>query len=135
MGFAGWPIVAGACHVLSLLFGGNGKFFPQMMSLIGYTCIPLAIVMIPLIVLIFAMPTVTMDISQGSQAANKMVGNPLWILSSAISVIGSAWTAYVMAFSTKNGEKIAMGQALIVVGLLFVVNMAASFGSVILGML
>jgi hypothetical protein len=40
-----------------------------------------------------------------------------------------------MAFAVKNGEKISMGNAYIVVGVLFVINLAFTFGSVIMAML
>ncbi|AFC98828.1 Yip1 domain-containing protein [Methanocella conradii HZ254] len=131
----GWPIITGVAHVLSMFFGADGKFYPNMLTLIGYTAIPLIIVTIISIALTLMMPVTVYDFSQGMQAAKATYGNPITILSTIVSLLGSIWTAYMMFYAVKNGEKLDAKGALIVVGLLFIANLLLTFGSVILALL
>lgn len=131
----GWPILTGIVHVLSMFFGGDGKFYPGMMTLIGYCAIPLIIVTILSIIVSLFMPTVTVDLTSPAStqsATSSMLGSPLGIVSAIITVLGSLWTAYMMAHAVKNGEKLSANNAYIIVGILFVVNLIITFGSLIL---
>jgi hypothetical protein len=131
-----WPILTGVVHIISMFFGGAGKLYPQMMTLIGYTALPLIIFSIISIALSFMMPVTTVDVANPAQsAASSVLSSPLTIVSLIVTLIGSIITAYMMAFAVKNGEKISMGNAYIVVGVLFVINLAFTFGSVIMAML
>lgn len=131
----GWPIITGVAHVLSMFFGAEGKFYPNMLTLIGYTTIPLIIVTIISMALTLMTPITVYDFSQGTQAAKATYSNPITILSTIVSLLGSIWTAYMMFYAVKNGEKLDAKGALIVVGLLFFVNLLFTFGSVILALL
>jgi hypothetical protein len=129
----GWPIIAGICHLLSMFFGGAGKFYPHLLTLIGYTAIPLVIVTLIGIVLTAVMPVTTVDISQGAAqtATSKLLSDPITLLSIFVQLIGSIWTALMMVYAVKNGEKISRGNAIIIVAVLFIVNLAYTFSSVI----
>ncbi|WP_174590417.1 Yip1 family protein [Methanocella conradii] len=131
----GWLIVTGIVHILSMFFGAEGKFYPGMMTLIGYTAIPLIIVTIISIVLTLMTPVTVYDFSQGTQAAKSAYSNPITILNTIVTLLGSIWTAYMMVYAVKNGEKLEMKSALIVVGVLFIGNLLLTFGSVILSLL
>jgi hypothetical protein len=107
-----------------------------MMALIGYTALPLIIVTIISMLLTFMMPITTVDISGAAQATTSSVlSNPITIISLIITLIGSIVTAYMMAFAVKNGEKVSMSSAYIVVGVLFIINLVITFSSVILALL
>jgi hypothetical protein len=131
-----WPIVAGIAHYLSLFFGGDGKFYPNMMTLIGYTCIPLIVVTVLTTPLALLTPVTTLDLSTSAQAAtSSILNNPIQILSLIIGLAGSIWAAYIGVFAVKNGEKLPMNNATIVIGVLFVLNLLISYGSVVLALL
>ena len=134
----GWPIITGVVHLLSMFFGGAGKMYPHMLALIGYTALPLIIVSIISILLAIVMPgpVTTIDISGTTRVPTADIfSNPVTIIGLIISLIGSLWTAYMMSFAVKNGEKISMNNAYVVVGVLFIVNLVLTFGSVILALL
>lgn len=134
----GWPIITGVAHLLSMFFGGAGKIYPHMMALIGYTALPLIIVSVISILLAIVMPgpVTTIDISGTTRTTTTdILGNPATIISLIISLAGSIWTAYMMAFAVKNGEKISANNAYVVVGVLFIVNLVLTFGSVIIALL
>ena len=134
----GWPILTGVVHLLTMFFGGAGKLYPHMMALIGYTALPLILVSIISILLAIIMPGTgtTVDISGATRATTENVlSNPAAIIGLIVTLAGSLWTAYMMAFAVKNGEKISMNSAYIVVGVLFIVNLVLTFGSVALSFL
>jgi len=131
----GWVIITGVVHVLSMFFGAEGKFYPNMLTLIGFTAIPLIVVSIISIALTLMMPVAVYDFSQGTQVAKATYSNPIAIVSTIVSLLGSIWTAYMMFYAVKNGEKIDAKGALAVVGLLFIINLLFTFGSVILALL
>jgi hypothetical protein len=130
----GWPIVTGAAHVLSMFFGANGKFYPNMMTLIGYTAIPLIVVTVLSMVLTLLTPVTVVNMAGGIQAATASIFSPLQILGMVLSLLGSIWVAYMMLYAVKNGEKLTMKNALIVVGVLLVVNLLLTYGSLLLAL-
>jgi hypothetical protein len=131
-----WPIVAGVAHFLSMFFGGNGKFYPNMMTLIGYTNIPLLVVLVLSMILTLLTPVTVVDFSAVAQATtSSLLSSPIRILSMVIGLLGSIWVAYMMAFAVKNGENLPMKNAAIVVGVLFVANLVITYGSVVLTLL
>jgi hypothetical protein len=134
----GWPILTGVVHLMSMFFGGAGKLYPHMMSLIGYTALPLIVVAIISILLSIIIPgdVTTIDISGTTQVSTQnALNNPVTIIGLIVTLAGSLWTAYLMAFAVKNGEKISMNNAYVVVGVLFIVNLVLTFGSVIFALL
>lgn len=131
-----WPIITGVVHIISMFFGGAGKLYPHMMTLIGYTALPLIIITIISMLLTFMMPVTTVDIANPTQAAaSSVLSNPITIISLIVTLIGSIVTAYMMSFAVKNGEKVSMSSAYIVVGVLFVINLVIQYSSVILALL
>lgn len=131
-----WPILTGVVHIISMFFGGAGKLYPHMMTLIGYTALPLIIITIISMLLTFMMPVTTVDIANPTQAAaSSVLSNPITIISLIVTLIGSIVTAYMMSFAVKNGEKVSMSSAYIVVGMLFVINLVIQYSSVILALL
>ncbi len=132
---AGWAIAAGIIHLLSLFFGATGKFYPNMMTLIGYAAIPLSAVTVISMVLTLLTPVTVVDITASAQATTSILNNPIQILNTVVALLGSVCVAYMMVFAVKNGEKLPMNNALIVVGVLFVLNLILNFGSVALSLL
>lgn len=131
----GWPILTGICHILSMFFGGDGKFYPNMVTVIGYTAIPLIIVTIISIILSLMSPVTTVDLTSTQAATKSVFGEPLVLLGMLVTLLGSLWTAFVMAYAVKNGEKISMTNAYIIVGLLFIVNTLYTFSSLIFALI
>ncbi len=132
----GWPIITGAAHVLSMFFGAGGKFYPNMMTLIGYTTIPLIILTVLSMILTLLSPVTTIDMTTGAMSATTgLFSSPIQIIGLVLTLLGSAWTAYMMLYAVKNGEKLEMKNAMIVVGVLFILNLLLTYGSVLYAML
>jgi hypothetical protein len=129
----GWPIITGAAHLLSMFFGAEGKFYPNMMTLIGYTAIPLIVISVFSMILTLLTPVTVIDMTTGAQAATSGIfSSPIQILGMVITLLGSIWTAYMMLYAVKNGEKLAIKNALIVVGVLFILNLLLTYGALVL---
>lgn len=129
----GWPVITGVAHVLSMFFGADGKFYPNMMTLIGYTAIPLIFMTVISIILTLMTPVTTIDIAAGAQTVStSLFTNPIAILGMIITLLGSLWTAYMMVYAVKNGEKLSQTNSYIVVGLLFIANLLLTYGALIL---
>jgi hypothetical protein len=130
-----WPVITGICHYISMVFGGNGKLYPNMMTAIGYTCLPLIIVAILSIIVTLMIPVTTINVGQGMQSTNGIISNPMVILSYIFTFFGAVATAFLMVSAVKYGERISTKSAYAVVGLLFVVNIVITFGSLIMALI
>ena len=120
----GWAIATGVVHALALFLGGQGKYHPQMLNVIGYTYIVKYIPLIIGMVLIFLMPVISVP-SQPTVTASmttdqiktvmqpylsmmsQMYFNPIFILSMVISYLGLIWSCFLGSIAVKNGDKVS----------------------------
>lgn len=123
-----WPVVAGAAHYLSMAFGGNGKFYPNMMTLIGYTAVPLIVTTIISTLLTLLTPVTVIDISGATQAAGPTL---VTVFVTIVGIAGSLWAAYLCVFAVRFGEKLTLNNAITVAGILFVLNLIINYGTTI----
>ncbi|MCD1294380.1 hypothetical protein CUJ83_05125 [Methanocella sp. CWC-04] len=133
----GWPIVTGILHLFSMVFGGDGKFYPNMLTAIGYTDVVKIIFVIVSIILLTQTPYVTLEISQSNptgtiSALNELYGNVFYIASTIVGLLGLLWSCWLGVLAIKNGEKLSMTQALIVVGVPLVLYLAFTYGGMLL---
>jgi hypothetical protein len=135
-----WPIVSGILHLFSMAFGGDGKFYPNILTSIGYTEIVKILLLLVALLLITQAPTVTYEVSTsnpygGLEAMSEFYKSPFYILSNVAMLIGLFWSSYLGVLAIKNGEKLSMTQALIVVGLPLLIYIAITYGSLLLAFL
>lgn len=132
-----WPIIAGGLHLFSMAFGGSGKFYPHILTSIGYSELVKIFAVIVAILLLTQAPVITVELSSSSltaatSAAKQLYSNPFYILSNLVMLIGLLWSCYLGALAIKHGEKLSMTSALIVVGVPLVIYVVISYGSMLL---
>ena len=64
-----WLIITGILHVFAMLFGGKGKYYPQMLTALSYTYVVKIIAIIITILLDTQLPYVTVDITSSNTFA------------------------------------------------------------------
>ena len=133
-----WPITAAVVRGLSRALGGSGKFYPKLLTLIGYCMIPLILVSLISIILAFFIPTTVMDLtslSSGLQSVSttttSATNSAISLISIIVSLAGALWTAFMMFFAVKNGEKLDVNKSLAIVAILFIVNLLITYRSLI----
>ena len=138
--FITWLIISGVLHLFSMAFGGSGKFYPPIVTGIGYSDIVKIFAVIIAIVLLTQTPVITVEISSSnlssvSSMTKELYSNPFYILSQLVVLLGLLWSSYLGALAIKEGEKLTMTQAIMVVGIPLVLYVAVSYGSMLLGFL
>ena len=119
-----WPIVTVILHVLALFFGGKGKLYPQMLTAIGYTDIVKIITYLISIILFTQLPYATITISNtnvlsilSSVTSNAVYQSGFYKAGIIITLLGVILSSILGVFAVKNGEKLSLMTAAIVVGI------------------
>ncbi len=110
-----WLVVAGALHLISMALGGEGKFYPQMVTIVGYTSIPLLLAgLIGIIILSMAEP-MTITISPANPMAAKELYKSSWYNASImISIIMQAWSSIILFFGVQSAHKLTTTKSAII---------------------
>jgi hypothetical protein len=140
MPFISWMIVSGILHLFSMAFGGSGKFYPPVVTGIGYSAIVKIFAVIIAILLLTQTPVITLEISSSNLSgiasmAKDLYSSPFYILSQIVVLVGLLWSSYLGALAIKEGEKLTLTQALMVVGIPLVLYLVVSYGSMVLSYL
>ncbi|HEY3272302.1 MAG TPA: Yip1 family protein [Methanocella sp.] len=124
-----WPIVTAILHLFSMMFGGEGKIYPSMMTAIGYSQLPKLIAAVILIGMATQAPMSTVEVSStgGYTMPNAVTGTLYWAQLAA-SWIFLLWSCYIGALAVKHGEKLSMKNALITVGIPLAIYVLLTFG-------
>lgn len=122
MPFIIWLIIAGVLHLFAMAFGGSGKFFPNVVAGIGYSQIVKIFTILIALILMTQVPVLTLHISSSNplaamSAAGQLSSNIFYLLSSLVITIGVIISSYLGMLAIKEGEKLTMKQAAMVVGI------------------
>lgn len=119
-----WLIITGILHVFAMLFKGKGKYYPQMLTALGYTDLVKIIAIIITILLYTQLPYVTIDITSSNTfaiiSAVKSTGitqSVYYMAGYIIMILGVIVSSLMGMFAIKNGEKLTLVQSAIVVGI------------------
>jgi len=116
--FIMWVVVTGILHLVSMALGGEGKFYPQMMTVVGFAMIPLifgGIVSIALISMIEPM-TVTIPASN-PWAAKDAIESSYLTASSVFGTLMQFWAAVIIFFGVKSAHSLTPGKSVVVAGI------------------
>lgn len=130
--FIMWIVGAGIIHFLSKAFGGEGVFYPRMMTIAGYSMIPQLIGNILSLALLLSIDpvTVTMDITDPN-AENALLNIPFYSELKVIGWIFMLWGAAILVFGVQNVHKLSLKRSVIAVGIPFaIVLIPAIWGSI-----
>ena len=119
-----WPVITGFLHIFARLFGGKGKFFPQMMTVLGYTDVVKIITFIIFIILFTQLPYVTVEISGWNilSTISSIMTSPVcqsmyFKAGNIVIILGMIISSLMGVFAIKNGEKLTLVQSAIVIGI------------------
>lgn len=118
-----WLIGAGILHFISMILSGEGKFYPQMMTVVGYSMVPLLFSGVIGIILLSMMPSMTITISTTNpEAAKEIYNNPYIIGSSTIGTIMQAWASVILYFGVRSAQRLTPVKSAVVAGIPLAIN-------------
>ncbi|MDW7727361.1 MAG: YIP1 family protein [Candidatus Methanoperedens sp.] len=116
-----------------MTLGGEGKFYPQMMTVIGFSMIPMLFGGIIGIALISMAEPMTITVSMANPPAAKvLLDNPYLFTSSIIGTLMQTWTAVIIFFGVQSTHKLTSGKSAIVAGIPLVFSILSIWSSGIL---
>ncbi len=132
-----WLIIAGLLHLFAMAFGGSGKFYPNILAGIGYSQIVKIFTILIAMILLTQVPVLTLHISSSNplgaiSAAGELSKNIYYLMSSIIVMIGVIISSYLGMFAIKEGEKLTMTQAMMVVGIPLAIYVIYNIATILL---
>jgi hypothetical protein len=116
--FIVWLVGAGIIHLISMALGGEGKFYPQMMTVVGYSMTPLIFAGIISLVMLFMLEPMTITISRTNpMAVKELYNNPYIIASSIIGLIMQIWFSIILFFGIQSAHKLTPAKSAIAAGI------------------
>ncbi len=112
--FIVWLIGTGIIHLISMALGGEGKFHPQMTTIVGYSMIPLLFGGIIALLLISTAEPVTITISRANpMAAKELYNTPNFIAGTVIGFLMQIWFTALLFFGLQSAEKLTPARSAI----------------------
>ncbi len=113
-----WPIFTGIIHLISMILGGEGKFYPQMMSIVGYSMIPSFFSGLISVAMLLMMEPTTITISATNpMASREFYSSPYFVASNLIGMIIQIWSSIILFFGVKSAHNLTSAKSAIVVGI------------------
>ena len=113
--FITWIIVTGVIHFLSLAAGGEGKFYPQMMTIMGFSMLPMIFNGIISIGLFSMIEPQTINISTANPAAMKeLYTNSYLLVSMLVGMIIEVWSTIILYFGIMSAHKLSSNSSAII---------------------
>lgn len=101
-----WLIGTGVIHLISMALGGEGKFHPQMTTIIGYSMVPLIFGGIISLLLVFSSDPVTITISRTNpMAAKELYNSSNFLISIIVGLVFQIWFTVLLFFGLQNAQK------------------------------
>lgn len=122
--FVIWFIVAGVIHLLSMAAGGEGKFYPQMMTITGYSTLPMILAGIISIGLFSIIEPWSVIISPENPMAGKNVdGSPAFIIFEIAGLLLQVWSTVILFFGIRNAHKLTSGTCAVIAAIPLAFNL------------
>ncbi len=116
--FIVWLAGAVIIHLISMALGGEGKFYPQMMTVVGYSMVPMIFAGIISLVMLFMLEPMTITISRTNpMAVKELYNNPYIIASSIIGLIMQIWFSIILFFGIQSIHKLTPAKSAIAAGI------------------
>ncbi len=119
-----WFIIAGILHLVSMALGGEGKFHPQMITIVGYSFIPMIFSNLISITMLLIIEPMTITISPTNPTAMKeLYESSFFMNSSIIEIIIQIWASIILFFGVREAHRLSTAKSAIVAGipLIFIV--------------
>jgi hypothetical protein len=113
--FVIWFVGTGIIHLVSMALGGEGKFYPQMMTIVGYSMIPILFGSAMGLLLISMMEPITITVSATNPtASNEIYKNPYLLASGIIGTLMQIWASIILFFGLLNAHKLTPSKSAVV---------------------
>ena len=126
-----WLIGTGVIHLLSMAAGGEGKFYPQMLTVVGFSLLPMILNGIISIGIYSMIEPQVINISPSNPMAMKeLYSSPSFIALALIGIIIQVWSTTILYFGIRNAHKISSASSAIIAAIplvLSVISTAWSF--------
>lgn len=117
-----WLGGAGIIHLISMALGGEGKLYPQMVTIVGYSMVPMIFASIIALAMLLMLEPMTIIISRTNPTAVKeLYNNPYIIASSIIGLIMEIWFSIILFFGVQSAHKLMPARSAIAAGIPLVV--------------
>ena len=132
MVFVIWVIGTAIIHFISLALGGEGKYYPQMMTIIGFSMIPLIFGGIIGLILLSMVEPMTITINmENPQVTKDLFDNTYLNISRFSGLLMQIWAIGILFFGVQSSHNLSSGKSAIVAGiplLITVVSFVLSSG-------
>lgn len=117
-----WVVGTGIIHFISIALGGEGKFYPQMMTIIGFSMIPMLFGSIIGIIFLSLVEPMTISINmQNPQVSQELFKDPYLTASSMIGTLMQIWAAVIIFFGVKSAQRLTAQKSAIVAAIPLVI--------------
>ncbi|HEY9206189.1 MAG TPA: DUF1673 family protein [Candidatus Methanoperedens sp.] len=124
-----WFIGTGIIHQASKFLGGKGKFYPDMMTIAGYSFLPMILASLISLGLLFMVEPMTITLSPANPAAGKEIyDNPYIFGSSTIAAVLQILASAILFFGVQRVQKLTPARSAIVAGIPLVFFLASLGG-------
>ncbi|MCX9012784.1 MAG: Yip1 family protein [Candidatus Methanoperedens sp.] len=118
-----WLIGTGILHFISMILSGEGKFYPQMMTVVGYSMVPLLFSgLISIILLLMIEPTTITVSATNPTAVKEIYNNPYIIGSNIIGTIMQVWASVILFFGVQSAHRLTPVKSAVVAGIPLAIN-------------
>ncbi len=113
-----WLVGSAVLHFISMILSGEGKFYPQMMTVVGYSMVPLIFAdIISLALLLMMEPTTVVISPTNTMAVKEISNNPYIIGSNIIGTIIQVWVSVILFFGVQSAHRLTPVKSAIVAGI------------------
>lgn len=115
-------VVGGLAGAFIIWLGGEGKLYPQMVTIVGYSMVPMIFASIIALAMLLMLEPMTIIISRTNPTAVKeLYNNPYIIASSIIGLIMEIWFSIILFFGVQSAHKLMPARSAIAAGIPLVV--------------
>ncbi|MCX9081112.1 MAG: Yip1 family protein [Candidatus Methanoperedens sp.] len=110
-----WIIVTGVIHLLSMAAGGEGKFYPQMITIVGFSMLPLifdGIISIGIFSLIE--PQTITILTVDPSGMKELYSNSYFLVSGLAGIIIYLWSTILLYFGIMSSQKLSSNSSAII---------------------
>ncbi len=113
-----WLVGTGIVHLISMALGGEGRFYPQMMTVVGYSFIPMLFGSIIALALLLMMEPMTITVSATNPKVPQGIYNsPYIIASGVIGMLMQVWGAAIIFFGVQSAHRLTPSKSAIAAGI------------------
>ena len=110
-----WLIGTGVIHLLSMAAGGEGKLYPQMLTIVGFSMLPLIINGIISIGIFSMIEPRAINISPSDPMAMKeLYPSPSFMASELFGIMIQVWSTIILYFGIRHAHKISIASSTII---------------------